>query len=158
MPAPAAALLQTPNIATALVHMSPEQIAEVYAQGETAAIPHGRARGVAMLFPRSGLAPVLAKVARVIWQGKIFDANAGALVNQVIGLHLIPAKLYHGPSWFDSGDAVIIDYEHTSASFSRIRDEIRLIAPDYWLGRSYYRRGERGSYVLSFGLDFRSAT
>ena len=26
----------------------------------------------------------------------------------------------------------------------------------YWLGRSYYRGGEKGSYVLSFGLDFRS--
>jgi hypothetical protein len=156
MSVPVASLLQTQDVGGALVRMSPEQLAEVYAGGETAAIPHGRARGVAVLFPRTGLAPALAKVGWFVWQGKIFNATTGTLVNQVIGLHLIPAKLYHGPSWFDDGDAVIIDYKDTSLSFSRIRDEIRLIAPDFWLGRSYYRRGEKGSYVLSFGLDFRA--
>jgi hypothetical protein len=149
-------LSTTNDIGSTLLRSSPAQLAELYAAGETAPIPHGRARGVAVLFPGSGLSPILGKVAPLIWQGKIFDSQAGTLVNQVIGLHLIPAKLYHGPSWFDDGDAVIIDYKDTSASFSRIRDEIRRIAPNFWLGRSYYRSREKGSYVLSFGLDFNS--
>jgi len=136
--------------------MSPEELADVYGGGTTAAIPNGRSKGVAMLFPGSGLTPLLARIGWLVWQGKNFDAGAGRLVNRVFGFRLIPGALYHGPSWFDSGTAVIIDYKNTSLSFSRIRDEIRLIAPDFWLGRSYYRRGERGSYVLSFGLDFRA--
>lgn len=144
------------EIASALVRMSQSELDAVYASGTTGAIPHGRARGVACLFPGSGLSPVLAKIGYYVWQGKNFDAQHKTLVNRVIGLKLIPAKLYHGPSWFDNGDAVIIDYKDTSLTFSYIRDEIRLIAPDYWLGRSYYQRGGRGPYVLSFGLDFRT--
>ena len=156
MPAPSSIVSHTQDIAGALVRMSPAELAEVYGAGTPAPIPHGRAKGLAVLFPGSGLTPLLSKVGWLVWQGKTFDAQNGRLFNRVIGLRLIPAVLYHGPSWFDSGNAVIIDYKDTSLSFSRIRDEIRLIAPDYWLGRSYYRRGERGSYVLSFGLDFRA--
>ena len=156
MPAPSGIVSHTQDIAGALVRMSPAELAEVYGAGTAAPIPNGRAKGLAVLFPGSGLTPLLAKVGWLVWQGKTLDAQNRRLVNRVFGLRLIPAVLYHGPSWFDSGDAVIIDYKDTSLSFSRIRDEIRLIAPDYWLGRSYYRRGERGPYVLSFGLDFRA--
>jgi hypothetical protein len=155
MPVPQVTTLPARDIAHALVRMSSAELAEVYARGTADAIPDGRAKGVAVLLPASGLSPVLAKLGWLVWQGKNFDATTKRLVNRVIGLRLIPAVLYHGESWFDSGDAVIIDYKDTSMSFSRIRDEIRLVAPDFWLGRSYYRRGERGSYVLSFGLDFR---
>jgi hypothetical protein len=155
MPAPSVILSPAHDIAHALVRMSPAELAEVYAGGSVASIPNGHAKGVAVLFPGSGLSPLLAKIGWLVWQGKNFDATTKRLVNRVIGLRLIPAVLYQGESWFDSGEAVIIDYKDTSMSFSRIRDEIRLIAPDYWLGRSYYRKGERGSYVLSFGLDFR---
>jgi hypothetical protein len=156
VPATIGSVTQTGDIRSVLVRMSPAELAETYAAGQTGPIPHGRARGVAMLFPTTGLTPILARIAPLIWQGKIFDAKAKTLRNQVLGFRLIPAMLYPGPSWFDTGDAVIIDYEHTSLSFSRVRDEIRQIAPGYWLGRSYYRRAEKGSYMLSFGLDFRT--
>jgi hypothetical protein len=156
MPAPSGALARTQDIASALVRMSEAELAETYRAGTTAPIPNGRARGVALVLPGSSLSPILAKIGWLVWQGKNFDDKAARLSNRVIGLRFIPGALSHGPSWFDSGNAVIIDYKHTSMSFSRIRDEIRLIAPDFWLGRTYYRRGERGSYVWSFGLDFRA--
>jgi hypothetical protein len=150
-----AALSNHPDeVANALVRMSQAELDATYAGGQTGPIPHGHARGVACLFPGSGLTPLLAKMGYFIWQGKNFDAQNKTLVNRVFGLRLIPAKLSLGPSWFDSGDAVIVDYKDTSFAFSYIRDEIRLIAPDYWLGRSYYQRGGRGPYVLSFGLAF----
>jgi hypothetical protein len=99
---------------------------------------------------------VLAKAARVVWQGKSVDASADTLVNRVFGLRLIPAKVYEGESWFDNGRAIIIDYQDTSWSFFYMRDEVRRIADGLFLGRSYYRKGPQGKYVLSFAMDFTS--
>jgi hypothetical protein len=81
--------------------MTPAQLDETYAAGETGPVPNGHARGYAVLFPKSGLAPMLGRIAPIVWQGKIFNATTGRLVNRVFGLHLIPAKLYHGESWFE---------------------------------------------------------
>jgi hypothetical protein len=35
-----------------------------------------------------------------------------------------------------------------------MRDEVRRIADGLFLGRSYYRKGPQGRYVLSFAMDF----
>jgi hypothetical protein len=142
------------SLALALPRMTADQLASVYAEGDTVPLPHGDARGIAMLFPNSGLSPVLARAARVVWQGKSVDAAAGTLVNRVFGLRLIPAKVYEGESWFDNGRAIIIDYQDTSRSFFYMRDEVRRIADGLFLGRSYYRKSPQGRYVLSFAMDF----
>ena len=52
------------------------------------------------------------------------------------------------------GRAIIIDYSETSSTFFYMRDEVRRIADGLWLGRSYYRKGPRGKYVLTFAMDF----
>lgn len=141
--------------ASSLLCLTQLELDRVYAAGRTSSIPHGTARGIAILSPGSRLTPLLARVARVIWQGKTFDARARTLFNRVLGVPAIRGRLYVAESWFDDGDAVIIDYQHTAPSFSRVRDEIREISPGLWLGRSYFRRADgRGSYMLSFGVDF----
>lgn len=74
-----------------------------------------------------------------------------------------PAKLYCGQSLLDSRrESVIIDYAYTDAlpgyqpspdslagrGGLRIRDEIRMIRPGFYLGRAY----ARGIFLLSFTL------
>ena len=141
-----------------LVHMNEVQLASTYAAGESIAIPGGRSRGIALLFPNSGLTPALALVSRIVWQGKVVDPARGRLVNRVFGFPLIPAKVYEGESWFDDGRAIIIDYADTSSTFFYMRDEVRRIADGLWLGRSYYRNGARGKYVLTFAMDFTASS
>jgi hypothetical protein len=137
-----------------LVRLNAHQLEAVYAAGESIPIPGGRSRGIALLFPNSGLTPLLAQISRLVWQGKVVDPARGTLVNRVVGFPLIPAKVYEGESWFDDGRAIIIDYAETSSSFFYMRDEVRRIADGLWLGRSYYRKGPRGKYVLTFAMDF----
>ena len=142
------------DVASSLLHMTQPELDRAYAAGRPAGVPHGTARGIAILLPGTVLTPALAQVARLIWQGKTFDARTGLLFNRVLGVPAIRGKLYVGESWFDDGEAVIIDYKDTAPSLSRVRDEIREIAPGLHLGRSYYRRAEKGSFMLSFGVHF----
>jgi hypothetical protein len=134
--------------------MNAVQLASTYAAGESIPIPGGRSRGIALLFPNTGLTPALAQISRLVWQGKVVYPERGTLVNRVFGFPLIPAKVYEGESWFDDGRAIIIDYSKTSSTFFYMRDEVRRIAEGLWLGRSYYRKGPRGKYVLTFAMDF----
>ena len=143
------------SLSLALPRMNADELAKVYAGGETVPLPNGDARGIALLFPNSGLSPLLAKIGGVVWQGKSVDAGAGRLINRVFFvLRVIPAKIYEGESWFDDGRAIIIDYADTSTSFFYMRDEVRRVADGLFLGRSYYRKGARGKYVLTFTMDF----
>ncbi len=144
----------TARVRDGLVRLNEAQLASIYAAGVSIPIPGGRSRGIALLFPNSGLTPLLAQVSRLVWQGKVVDPVRGTLVNRVVGFPLIPAKVYEGESWFDDGRAIIIDYSDTSSSFFFMRDEVRRIADNLWLGRSYYRKGPRGKYVLTFAMDF----
>ena len=142
------------SVRDGLFRLNEAQLASLYASGASIPIPGGRSRGIALLFPNSGLTPALAQVSRLVWQGKVVDPARGTLVNRVLGFPLIPAKVYEGESWFDDGRAIIIDYADTSSSFFFMRDEVRRIAEGLWLGRSYYRSGPRGKYVLTFAMDF----
>jgi hypothetical protein len=144
------------SLALALPRMTADQLASVYSEGATVPLPHGDARGIAMLFRTAASRRCLPRRRAWSGKGKSVDASAGTLVNRVFGLRLIPAKVYEGESWFDNGRAIIIDYQDTSWSFFYMRDEVRRIADGLFLGRSYYRKGPQGKYVLSFAMDFTS--
>jgi hypothetical protein len=79
-------------------------------------------------------------VRTLVWQGKVFDMAAphkGMLVNKItpFSISLVAAEVYRGDSWLDAREAIIIDYSKTSFIASKIRDEIREVKPDLFLGK-----------------------
>jgi hypothetical protein len=86
------------------------------------------------------------------WQGKVFDAEKGLLKNRVLafGLEAIVAKVYKGPSWLDGKQCIVLDYADTSLLAHWIRDEIRLIGPNFYLGKVYWAKDRLIDFCLQF--------
>jgi hypothetical protein len=102
--------------------------------GET---PAGELRGTVLLFPGSRFCRVIATIAYWVgWQGKRVDPDRRGLVNRISPLRLpaIRAKVYHGQSWVDDEECIVIDYSKTSFVARMVRDEIRLVGPSLFLG------------------------
>jgi hypothetical protein len=120
--------------------------------GET---PAGRSAGIVILAPGSVVARPFATLARLaFWQGKVFDADRRGLRNLVTPLRLkaIRAEVYPDRSWFDDKDCIVLDYSKTSKVAHWIRDEIREVAPNVYLGLVFWGRRR----LLKFALVFPS--
>ena len=97
----------------------------------------------------------------------LFDVPEEAMIREVVGGRevalLFPAALYCGDSLLDPRrDSVIIDYAETDSlpgyipevdylagkDKLRVRDEIRMIRPGFYLGRAYLRE----TFALTFTL------
>jgi hypothetical protein len=151
---PAHAQVIMPRLSTdQLVRMPPEAIQQLYRQSAPGTVPIGAVRGVALPRPGSALAPSVSRVARVIWQGKIFDHHSATITNRFFGLRMIKGTVSTGPSWLDGGPATIIDYRGTSLLYAHYRDEIREVAPGLYLGLMYRRRCPQPKLRTYFVLE-----
>lgn len=149
-----AALAAEPISVAALRNASQYDLNDIYAAAPAGEIPNGESNGTAVFFPGSIINTPTQLFAALIWQGKVFDTGSGILVNKVFGFRAIKARLYKGESIFDGKESVIIDYKNTSVLAHRIRDEIRLVAPNLYLGRAYLRTWLGDYMVVNFILDF----
>jgi hypothetical protein len=98
--------------------------------------------------------PELAEVVTLFaWQGKTFDGPHGVLRNRILslGLNAIVAEVYKGPSLLDGKECIVLDYSKTSLVAKWIRDEIRAIAPNFYLGRVYWDSKPSLHFALQFG-------
>ena len=114
-------------------------------------IPHGRLPGTALLFPGTWVCGVLARIVRsLFWKGKVTDASGRSLKNLIgpFGLPAIKALLSYDPSWVDGRDCVLIDYSKTSVVAHMVRDEIRLVSPNLYLGVVWLWRRRAGWFTL----------
>jgi hypothetical protein len=139
----------------ALVRMSQDELDALFRQSEAGEIPRGEGKGTVLVAPGTALAGPAAKVVHyLVWQGKVFDPDKGELRNEILpfGLHAVRAKVYHGASWLDGKDAIVLDYSHTSLVAHWIRDEIRTVAPGVYLGVVYWDKAK----ILHFALEFPS--
>jgi hypothetical protein len=136
-----------------LLGMSQQELDALFSTHPTGPIPDGEAKGTAIIAPGT---PYTEKVARLVnifaWQGKVFDANAGLLLNNILplGVKAIIARVYKGPSLLDERECIILDYSQTSLVTSHIRDEIRMIEPGFYLGKVYWD----DKRLIDFSLDF----
>lgn len=99
---------------------------------------------------------VTAWLAGLLWQGKVFEMKDGknVLVNKVLGFKAIRAKVFHGKGWFDDNQSIILDYKDTSLVAHFFVDEMRLVAPDIYLGRFYKRTPFGKIHLANFVLSF----
>jgi len=140
-----------------LLAMSQQQLDDLFKASPTGPIPNGEARGSAIIAPGTTYSADIAHAINVFaWQGKSFDAAHGILVNRItpFGLNAIVADVYVAPSWLDGKDCIVLDYSKTSTLAHWIRDEIREIAPNFYLGVVYWAKKR----LINFCLDFSASS
>jgi hypothetical protein len=99
-------------------------------------------RGTAIV-AGSPFSKTIALLARLFaWQGKIFDIfamdnTAGVLINKItfFSVTFVVAKVYRDASWLDGRPTIVIDYSKTSFFCKQVRDEIREVEPNVYLGK-----------------------
>jgi hypothetical protein len=136
-----------------LLKMSQEKLDELFTESPVGEIPDGEAKGTAIIAPGTSFSDEIAEfISHFAWQGKTFDKQKGVLRNRILpfGLNAIIAKVYKAPSWLDGKECIVLDYSDTSLLAHWIRDEIREIAPNLYLGKVYW--GKRR--LIDFAIDF----
>ncbi len=137
-----------------LLKMSTADLDKLFADAPPGPIPNGEAQGTALLIPGTSMSHELAKIVNIFgWQGKVFDAANGTLVNHIsiFGIKAILAKVYQGESLIDKKPCIVLDYSQTSTVAKHIRDEIRNIAPNVYLGPVYWDAKKLFYFSLHFG-------
>lgn len=136
-----------------LLKMSQAQLDELFTQSQAGEIPHGEAKGTAIVAPGTTYTQNIASfINHFAWQGKVFDPAKGVLRNRILpfGLNAIIAKVYKGESWLDGKECIVLDYAETSLVAHWIRDEIREIGPRIYLGKVYWSKKR----LIDFALEF----
>jgi hypothetical protein len=136
-----------------LLAMSQAQLDDLFRSSPPGDIPNGPAKGTAIIAPGTTYSEPIAEVVNHFgWQGKVFDAARGTLKNRIlaIGIEAIVARVYKGPSWLDGAECIVLDYSETSIVAQRVRDEIRLIAPNFYLGKVYWGKDRLIDFCLQF--------
>ena len=139
--------------ANQLLTMSQAQLDDLFRSSSAGDIPNGSANGTAIIAPGTRYcAPIAEIINHFGWRGKVFDAANGSLKNRILafGLEAIIAKVYKGASWLDGQECIVLDYSQTSIVASRIRDEIRLISPGFYLGKVYWNKDRLIDFCLQF--------
>ena len=137
-----------------LLQMSNTDLDSLFSGSLVGDIFNGPVKGIAIIVLGIKFSLEIAEFINLfVWQGKTFDGQKGVLRNRIllIGLNAIIAKVYKGPSWFDKKECVVLDYSDTSLVAHWIRDEIRLIGPDFYLGRVYWGKKPLIHFCLQFG-------
>jgi hypothetical protein len=139
--------------ANQLLAMSQAQLDDLFRSSPAGDIPNGSANGTAIISPGTRYSADIAEIINHFgWQGKVFDAANGALKNRILafGVEAIIAKVYKGPSWLDGKECIVLDYSQTSIVAQRVRDEIRLISPGFYLGKVYWNKDRLIDFCLQF--------
>lgn len=136
-----------------LLAMSQTQLDDLFRASPAGDIPDGAAKGTAIIAPGTKYSETIAEVINHFgWQGKVFDAAKGVLKNSIsiFRVEAIVAKVYKGPSWLDGKECIVLDYSATSLVAHWIRDEIRLIDTDFYLGKVYWGKERLIDFCLKF--------
>jgi len=141
------------STAADLLKMTQQELDDLFKASPPGPIPDGEAKGTAIIAPDTTFSPAIAEFINVFgWQGKTFDGKHGTLVNRILtpGFKAIVAEVYVDKSWLDDKDCIVLDYSKTSLVAHWIRDEIRLIGENFYLGKVYWDK----SRLIDFCLEF----
>jgi hypothetical protein len=127
-----------PTTLKQLQHLREHELERLFANAEAAPPLVGYVRGQVLVlegfrFPKAG-----AKLAGVVWKGKHFDEE-GRFINQFCGFKALDSRAVYGPSWFDGGPCLVLEYPPGTPLFGNMRDEVRQVGPGLFLIRAYSR-------------------
>jgi hypothetical protein len=136
-----------------LQQMSAAKLDELFSDSEAGAIPDGPMEGTVLLSGRRHLAAPPGLLKRIASQGKTFDASRAVLTTRLplVG-DVIAAEVFLGPSWYDQAACIVLDYYPQSVTASRVRDELRQLAPGLYLGKAYEGRRPLIHFALTSTL------
>jgi hypothetical protein len=144
---------EKPLSADDLLEMSQQQLDDLFERSQAGPIPNGQAKGTAIIAPGTAFSKEIAElINHFTWEGKTFDGAHGVLSNRILGfgLNAIIAEVYKDASWLDGKECIVLDYSKTSNLAHWIRDEIRLIDRNIYLGVVYWEK----SRLIDFCLEF----
>jgi hypothetical protein len=98
--------------------------------------------------------PLAAIVRALMWHGKVFQPESHDLKNLLspFSFKAIRAEVYQGESRFDTKPCVVLDYSKSSRMARRVRDEIRQVGDNEYLGMVFLGDRRLNVYfVLRFG-------
>jgi hypothetical protein len=133
--------------------MSQVQLDDLFKRSQSGPIPDGQAKGTAIIAPGTTFSKEIAEFINCFtWEGKTFDSAHGVLSNRILGFGLsaIIAEVYKDKSWLDGQECIVLDYSKTSLVAHWIRDEIRLIDPNIYLGKVYWDKSRLNDFCLEF--------
>jgi hypothetical protein len=133
--------------------MSWQELEQLYRCAEAGDVPAGFLHGKALYCPSEPFARAKSRVSGFLWQGKVFDPCDQMLVNQWRGVRAVRARVYAGTSWLDGGPAIIMDYRGLSCVWADVRDEMRQVGPNLYLGIMYRRRCPQPRLKMFFVLE-----
>jgi hypothetical protein len=150
------AIVDTSLNSDQLLAMSQQQLDALFTSSPPGPIPNGEADGTVIIAPGTTYSAEIAHIVNLVaWKGKIFDAARSTLVNRItpFGVGAVIADVYIAPSWLDGKPCIVLDYSKTSIVAHWIRDEIRVVAPNLYLGVVYWSEKR----LINFSLKFLSA-
>jgi hypothetical protein len=122
--------------AAALREATPCDWEALFRDGALGCGPAGLTRGT-VLYAEGKHPRLKARLQGVAWKGKTFHGD-GTFTNRWLGgVQAVSAATCVEPSWLDDQPCLVIQYAPNAPVFGNVRDELRQIAPDVWLGRSY---------------------
>jgi hypothetical protein len=146
--------VNSPTLSVAqLQEMNQSELDSLFRNSPAGPIPNGEADGIAIVAPDFEISELCAKVINLlVWKGKVFDAASGQLRNRVspLGIKAVIADVYRGASWFDGKECIVLDYSKTSLIAHWVRDEIREVSPNLYLGIVFWEHDK----LINFTLDF----
>ncbi|MGW2256001.1 hypothetical protein ACWCXH_38540 [Kitasatospora sp. NPDC001660] len=122
---------------TELLAADDSRLEELFRASPPGDIPDGPMEGTAIIGAGTGVTrPIAALVRLAMWRGKVFDRAGGYLSNRMSSLDVLAilALVTVGPSLLDGEECIVIDYSRTSLVARCVRDELRQVGPDLYLG------------------------
>jgi hypothetical protein len=141
------------NSTSQLLTLTQDELDTLFRAGTVTNIPNGEANGTAIISPGTHYTQEIASIVNIFaWQGKTFDAAHGTLTNRIsaFGVNAIVAQVYKGPSLFDGNECIVLDYSKTSLVAKHVRDEIREVGPNIFLGLVYWDTTRSIHFALEF--------
>ena len=142
-----------PTTLGGLSRLTPAQLDALYRASPPGPVPAGRVRGRALIAPGTPLAGPLSAGSRLAWQGKVFNLADGTAVNRFFGVRAVRGRTYSETSWLDGRPSLILDYAATSRVYASNRDEIRMVAPNLYLGLMYSRTSPTPTLKMYFAFQ-----
>jgi hypothetical protein len=141
-----------------LLKLSKDELDELFSKSPAGPIPEGDTEGTAIIASGTKFSSAVAKIVNVFgWQGKVFkkdrkDPTRSTLRNKIsiLGFEAIVAQVYKDASLFDGNECIVLDYSDTSTVAGWIRDELRQVAPQLYLGKVY---GHHDKPLIHFALE-----
>ena len=135
-----------------LLRLSKRQLDDLFATSPAGEIPDGEGIGTALLCPGTFRGRMLAWVARWFWRGDLFHAREGYLRSLIspFGFQAMSANVYKDRSRIDQGECIVMDFRRSLPVPRGIRDELRLVAPGLYLGRTVVGTRRTIHFAISF--------